>query len=60
MSDTADPVLIGIVLMDDGKWTWDVEYDDEHSGLTQSGKTRTLDEALACVRDAIENGRTEP
>lgn len=55
---TSDPTNITIILLSDGKWNWDVSYED--MGLGQDGKSDTLDEAMRCVAGVIENGRTEP
>ena len=57
---TADPVHIEITLAGNGSWNWDVVYEKENSGLSQTGRNDTLDEAMDDVRDVILNGRTEP
>ena len=57
---TADPSNITVILLSDGKWNWDVSYDRPFGPLGQHGKSDTLDEAMRCVNEAVENGRTKP
>ena len=57
-AQTAEPVHIQIYALDDGTWDWDVQYDN--AIFDQSGKAKSLDEAMECVRGVIENGRTKP
>jgi hypothetical protein len=48
-----EPSVITIIRMDDGRWSWDVSFDDR--GLCQDGYCRTRSEAMLCIEATIEN-----
>lgn len=48
------PSNVVISRADDGRWGWDVFYDDEHEALNDGGHEDTLDAALTRVKECLE------
>jgi hypothetical protein len=55
-----DPIILEVWRRGEGdpeQYGWSVDF--ENTGLSQTGKTKTFDEAMRCVAGAIENAKGE-
>lgn len=51
------PTIVQLIRMDDGRWSWSVDFEDR--GLCQDGYVATFDQAQACIRSAMDNANAD-